>query len=203
MAPGRKPKSAGPAPPSSTLVLDNGADTIKAGFVTVDDDTSDKAPRVIPNCIARDRHNKTYVGAELEKCKDFGEITFRRPVEKGFIVNWEAQKEIWDRAFFDDKAPQRCDPLTTRLVLAEQPNSLPALQTHCDQIVFEEYGFSSYYRGIGVFCLVLLGPSLSAQMLTVSDHQAPRSTPTKTYRPYSTPQGPPILSLMYPPKLFC
>ncbi|VBB79732.1 Putative actin-like protein arp-6 [Podospora comata] len=149
MAPGRKPKSAGPAPPSSTLVLDNGADTIKAGFITVDDDTSDNAPRVIPNCIARDRHNKTCVGAELEKCKDFGEITFRRPVEKGFIVNWEAQKEIWDRAFFDDKAPQRCDPSTTRLVLAEQPNSLPALQTHCDQIVFEEYGFSSYYRGIG------------------------------------------------------
>ncbi|KAK0702874.1 actin family [Apiosordaria backusii] len=149
MVGGRKLKTAGPAPPSSTLVIDNGADTIKAGFVTGDDGTTDKAPRVIPNCIARDRHNKTYVGSELEKCKDFGEIAFRRPVEKGFIVNWEAQKEIWDRAFFDDKAPQKCDPSTTRLVLTEQPNSLPALQTHCDQIVFEEYGFSSYCRGIG------------------------------------------------------
>ncbi|GAB1316174.1 Actin-related protein 6 [Madurella fahalii] len=146
MAGSRKSRSAGPPPPSTTLVLDNGADTIKAGFVTVGgvDD-----PRIIPNCFARDRHKKTYVGSELEKCRDFGEIVFRRPVEKGFIVNWEAQKEIWDREFFDDKASQKCDPSETRLVLAEQPNSLPALQTHCDQMVFEEFGFASYYRGIG------------------------------------------------------
>lgn len=134
------------APPSTTLVIDNGADTIKAGFVT--SDRTDEPSR-IPNCIARDRHHKIYVGAELEKCKDFGEIGFRRPVEKGFIVSWEAQKEIWDRSFFDDKAPKKCNPSETRLILAEQPNSLPALQTHCDQIVFEEYGFASYYRGIG------------------------------------------------------
>jgi actin-related protein 6 len=148
MAGGRKFRSAGPVAPSQTLVLDNGANTIKAGFVT-DEKTDD--PRVIPNCIARDRHRKTYVGSELDKCKDFGEIALRRPVEKGFIVNWEAQKEIWDREFFDDKALQYCDPSATRLVLAEQPNSLPALQTHCDQIVFEEYGFASYCRGVGMY----------------------------------------------------
>lgn len=158
MAGTRKSRSSGPPPPSTTLVLDNGADTIKAGFVTgnaVDD------PRIIPNCLARDRHKNIYVGSELEKCKDFGEIAFRRPVEKGFIVNWEAQKEIWEREFFDDKAPQRCDPSETRLLLVEQPNSLPALQTHCDQMVFEEFGFASYYRGIGPFPLFpLLNRSL-------------------------------------------
>ncbi|KAK3906086.1 actin family [Staphylotrichum tortipilum] len=146
MSASRKSRAAGPRPPSSTLVLDNGADTIKAGFVTGD---KVDGPRVIPNCIARDRHRKTFVGSELEKCRDFGELAFRRPVEKGFVVSWEAQREIWDREFFDDKAPQRCDPSETRLVLAEQPNALPALQTHCDQMVFEEFGFSSYYRGIG------------------------------------------------------
>ena len=76
-------------------------------------------------------------------------MAFRRPVEKGYIVNWEAQKEIWDHEFFDDKAPQKCDPSETRLILAEQPNSLPALQNNCDQMVFEEYQFASYYRGTG------------------------------------------------------
>lgn len=152
MAGGRKSRSAGPVPPSHTLVLDNGADTIKAGFVRDQNQKTDE-PRLIPNCIARDRHRKLYVGSELQKCKDFGEIALRRPVEKGFIVNWEAQKEIWDREFFDDKAPQHCDPSDTRLVLTEQPNSLPALQTHCDQIVFEEYGFASYCRVIGT-CMV-------------------------------------------------
>ena len=156
MAP-RKPKVQPPAPPRRTLVLDNGAFTIKAGFVSHGDDddenggkdsdgAADGQPRIIPNCIARDRDRKTYVGSELEKCKDFGEILFRRPVEKGFIVNWEAQKEIWEREFFDAKAPRRCDPSETRLLLAEHPNSLPALQSNCDQRVFEEFGFASYYR---------------------------------------------------------
>lgn len=151
MAP-RRSKPAPPPPPSRTLVLDNGAHTIKAGFVTAD---AAEEPRVIPNCIARDRARKTYVASDVARCKDFGEITFRRPVEKGYVVNWEAQKEIWDHEFFGRDAPQKCDPAETRLVLTEQPNALPALQTNCDQMVFEEFGFASYYRGIGKKTLVV------------------------------------------------
>jgi actin-related protein 6 len=146
MAGGRKGRVAPPPGPSRTLVLDNGAHTIKAGFVT---DEGKSEPRVIPNCIVRDRNKKIYVASEIEKCKDFGDIQFRRPVDKGFIVNWEAQKEIWDREFFDDKALQKCDPTETRLILTEPPNSLPVLQANCDQIVFEEFQFASYHRGIG------------------------------------------------------
>jgi len=162
MAGGRRSKVTVIPPPSQTLVIDNGADTLKAGFAS--DDHVDE-PRVVPNCIARDRTRKTYVGSDLEKCKDFGEIAFRRPVERGYIVNWEAQKEIWDHEFFDAKAPQKCDPSETRLVLTEQPNGLPVLQANCDQIVFEEFQFASYYRGIGTPFLV---PRLR------------RSSPTKT-----------------------
>ena len=146
MAGGRKTKHSAPPPPSTTLVLDNGAYTLKSGIVT--DGTEDR-PRVVPNCIARDRSRKLYVGSDLDNCRDFGEIQFRRPVEKGYIVNWEAQKEVWDHEFFDDTAPQKCDPSESRLILAEQPNSLPALQSICDQMVFEEFQFASYYRGIG------------------------------------------------------
>jgi hypothetical protein len=185
MAASRKSRASGPPPPSTTLVLDNGADTIKAGFVTAG---KTDGPRIIPNCLARDRHKKIYVASELEKCRDFGEIAFRRPVEKGYIVNWEAQKEIWDREFFDEHAPQRCDPSETRLVLTEQPNSLPVFQTHCDQMVFEEFGFASYYRGIGSFrppfCFRRrLGISWTDPLVS----QARRSTPTKMFRPFSRP----------------
>ncbi|EHA57851.1 actin-like protein arp-6 [Pyricularia oryzae 70-15] len=169
MAGGRKSKAAVIASPRQTLILDNGAHTIKAGLIPTEespdatDDGDDNKPDTaassggskpnilrIPNCIARDRNRKTYVGSELSKCKDFGEIAFRRPVEKGYIVNWEAQREIWDRELFDKKtASQLCDPSETRLILAEQPGALPALQANCDQMVFEEFGFASYYRGIG------------------------------------------------------
>ncbi|TQV99033.1 hypothetical protein V2A60_007276 [Cordyceps javanica] len=147
MAGGRKAKSlASVAHPKITFVLDNGASTLKAGFVR---DGRIDEPRIIQNCIARDRTRNIYTASELDKCSDFGEIQFRRPVEKGFIVNWEVQSEIWDYEFFGSKAPLKCDPSETRLLLAEPPNGLPVLQSNCDQIVFEEYGFESYYRGVG------------------------------------------------------
>ena len=145
MAPGRKSRSSGPAPPSKTLILDNGAHTLKAGFST------DAAPRVVPNCLARDRARRVYVGSELSQCRDFGEVDFRRPVDKGFIVNWEAQKEVWDAELFGEKG-LGCEPAETRLILAEPPNGLPALQANCDQMVFEEFRFASYYRAIGMGC---------------------------------------------------
>ena len=88
--------------PSQTLVVDNGAYTVKAGFANNNTEAEDC--HVIPNCIARDRGKRTWVGAQLEKCDDFGEIAFRRPVERGFLVNWEAEKAIWDDTFVDNGA---------------------------------------------------------------------------------------------------
>ena len=137
-------KSAGPPAPTKTLVLDNGGQTIKAGFST------SSSPSIIPNCIARDRAKHSYVGSQLSKCKDFGEITFRRPVEKGYIVNWEAQREIWDYEFFSEKSNLKCDPAETGLILTEQSNNLPHLQKICDEMVFEDCGFASYLRVAGL-----------------------------------------------------
>ena len=91
-----------------TLVLDNGAHTIKAGFSTPETGpNTEKHCHVIANCIARSqRDRRTYVGSELlDECWDFGELAFRRPVEKGFVVNWEGEKAIWERSLFDGKSP--------------------------------------------------------------------------------------------------
>lgn len=129
---------------------------MKAGFSS---STSTEAPRIIPNCMARDREKNVYVGSQLEKCKDFGDIVFRRPVEKGYLVDWNTEKEIWEQEFFDGKAPLHCDPTETGLILTEAPNALPALQTNCDQIIFEEFQFASYLRCPGMlppFCLSLI-----------------------------------------------
>ncbi|RWA08833.1 hypothetical protein EKO27_g6274 [Xylaria grammica] len=186
MAPPRKSKPQRPPPPSRTLVLDNGAYTIKAGFVAghIADD-----PRVIPNCITRDHDGKTYVASEIAQCADFSEAVFRRPVEKGFIVNWEAQKEIWEREFLDDKAPQPCDPSETRLLLSEPSNSLPVLQANCDQMVFEEFGFASYYRG------------LSASFNAYHDTQAIFRAQTEPLSSEPLPVRPPAVAAQSPAEL--
>lgn len=69
-----------PSSPSTTLVVDNGSYTIKAGFAT-----EDAAPEncvQVPNCLARARDKRVLVGQQLENCRDFGSMGFRRPVEK-------------------------------------------------------------------------------------------------------------------------
>ena len=93
--------------PSRTLIVDPGAYTVKAGFATAEG--PGKTPslddcQVIPNCIARSRDKHVYVGSELERCTDFGEMSFRRPVEKGYIVNWEAERAIWEHEFLEKNA---------------------------------------------------------------------------------------------------
>jgi actin-related protein 6 len=132
-----------------TLIFDNGAHSIKAGFSTPS--TEDLSPlsscHIIPNCIARSVRDKlTYVGADLDTCGDFGEIQIRRPVEKGYIVNWEGEKAIWERTIFNSQSAVQCDPNVTNLILTEAPNAPTALQRNADEMVFEEFGFAALWR---------------------------------------------------------
>ena len=94
---------------STTLVIDNGAFSIKAGFASAAPGLEDC--HVIPNCIARSRNKRTYIGAQLDKCNDFGEMAFRRPVEKGYVVSWEVEKAVWEQSFFESGATLKvCQP---------------------------------------------------------------------------------------------
>ncbi|KAI9741714.1 MAG: Actin- protein 6 [Cirrosporium novae-zelandiae] len=151
--PKRKQAKEEPALSSTTLVIDNGAYTMKAGFANPEPDT-EKDCHIIPNCLARGKNRHVWIGAQLEKCNDFSEMVFRRPVEKGFMVNWEAEKVIWDNSFFEKNAKLHCNPRETNLILTETPNTPQVLQTNCDQIIFEDFEFNAYYRCIA--------PSLNA-----------------------------------------
>lgn len=156
MAP-RSTKAAAQALPTTTFVIDNGAYSLKAGFASssgsTDADALSKC-HVIPNALARTRSRRTYIGAQLDTHVDnWNEATFRRPVERGQLVNWEAEKEIWDHSFFQADTARRDllvkSPQDTTLLVTEAPNTMPALQKNADEIILEEWGFGGYARCIG------------------------------------------------------
>lgn len=101
--------------PDRTLIVDNGAYTMKAGLATPSSNIETDS-HVIPNCIAKSRDKRTWIGAQLEKCQDFGEMAFRRPVEKGYLVSWEAEKEIWYDTFFDKDAMIKVLSISSRII---------------------------------------------------------------------------------------
>ncbi|KAL4890383.1 actin family [Aspergillus ambiguus] len=147
--------------PAKTFIIDNGAYTIKAGhaFDALPPGNDEikllSSCNVIPNALVKTRGNRVYIASELNThVTDGNELMFRRPVEKGYIVNWEAQKEIWEHSFFDEGSVRSKDmritnPEETTLLLTEAPNALPALQKNADEIVMEEWGFGGYYRCVG------------------------------------------------------
>lgn len=147
--------------PSKTFIVDNGAYTMKAGYApsTAENTTGDPLSNclAVPNALVKTRHRQVYTGLQLNtQVSDWNEAAFRRPVEKGYIVNWEAQREIWEHTFFDEKTARkpevRCaDPADTTLVLTEAPNSMPALQKNADEMIMEEWGFGGYARYTGRF----------------------------------------------------
>ncbi|EPT05352.1 actin protein Arp6 [Fomitopsis schrenkii] len=127
--------------PSTVIILDNGASTIKAGVVGV----HNAQPRVITNAIVRSKGDKaTYIGHELEKCRDYSSLHYRLPFEKGYLTDWDAEKAIWDGLFSQEVLAVHT--AESSLLITEPYFNLPNLQNVYDQFVFEEYDFQSYYR---------------------------------------------------------
>jgi actin-related protein 6 len=155
--------------PNKTFVIDNGAYTMKAGYAS--DATSAEealsACTTIPNCLVKTRDNRIVVGPQISSTvNDWNEAMFRRPVEKGYLVNWEAEREIWEQSFFEEKATARNKgiriptPEDTTLVLTEAPNTMPVLQRNTDEMVMEEWGFGGYVRCLGKLCEINPGSRL-------------------------------------------
>lgn len=169
--PGRPPKN---ALPQSTFVLDNGADTIKAGFVPHHDSTDDETLQkcqVIPNVLVRTRDRRTYVATQTEQIPQWNDAVFRRPIEHGQLVNWPSEQEIWEYSFFDEKTAKRETyikrPEETTLILTEAPNTIPALLKNTDEIVMEEWGFGGYSRLSGTQVYTKVATPLTVLSSTV------------------------------------
>jgi actin-related protein 6 len=172
--------------PKKTIIIDNGAYTIKAGYVPTsspplkNEDEWLSACSIIPNALAKTRANRVFIGNHLSThISDWNEVSFRRPVEKGYIVNWEAQKEIWEHSFFDEKTSRYnkdlriTDPEETTLLLTEAPNALPSLQKNADEIIMEEWGFGGYLRYVGEWSMAIFDLSTNDLRFSPSPYVFP------------------------------
>ncbi|KAF8887162.1 actin-related protein Arp6 [Infundibulicybe gibba] len=129
---------------SPIVVLDNGASTIKAGLV-ISGQLEPDSTRIIPNAVVRSKGDKmTYFGHELDRCKDYSSLHYRLPMEKGYLVDWDAQKAVWDGLFSEEVLD--INTTESSLLITEPYFNLPNIQEIYDQFVFEEYEFQAYHR---------------------------------------------------------
>ncbi|KAI9349486.1 actin family [Zopfochytrium polystomum] len=74
-------------------------------------------------------------------------MVYKRPFERGYLTDWETQRQVLDRLFSQDVL--NVDPSGTDLILTQPPFNFPLLARQYDEVVFEEYGFQSCLRATG------------------------------------------------------
>uniref|UniRef100_A0ACD5Y3L2 Uncharacterized protein n=1 Tax=Avena sativa TaxID=4498 RepID=A0ACD5Y3L2_AVESA len=128
---------------SGVVVIDNGGGLLKAGF------GGDKDPiAVVPNCIAKSpgtgANSKKWLAADQLQAQDIDVtgMTLKRPIDRGYLINTEVQREVWERVL---RNLLQVDPTNSSLLLVEPQFNPPGLQHATDELVFEEFGFSSLY----------------------------------------------------------
>ena len=103
-----------------------------AALASTRNDIRSATCRVIPNCTARAKGvRQTLVGQQILQGQDVSALKVRRPVDRGYVVNWDLEREIWNHAF-----TQLLDvsPSSSGLLLSEPMFALPAIQEATQQV---------------------------------------------------------------------
>merc|ERR1719481_1553078 len=124
----------------NTFVLDNGGGSLKVGY------SSQSNPRVIPNCImkAKSEKRRAFIGDQIEDCRDLSSLYYMLPFQKGYLVNWDHQKTVWDYMFGKHSFNLQTEKLN--LVFTEPYFNFSSIQMGLSEIFFEEYGFKNLLR---------------------------------------------------------
>lgn len=82
------------------------------------------------------------VGPDVLTARDISSLALRRPVDRGYVVAWDVQRDIWARAL-RALLPAGLSPASAALLLTEPYFNLPALREAALQVAFDDLGFAA------------------------------------------------------------
>lgn len=108
---------------------------------------------ILPNAIARTRagaRRQVLVGDLIEsECLDYGGLQLRLPIDRGLVVDWQAQKAVWDRAIVKALGctTDTFGALRGITVIVTEPYFLlPEQQRAFDMLLFDWYEADAIWR---------------------------------------------------------
>ena len=103
----------------------------------------DKPTKCMFNGLVKSKsEHKVFVGDQLDNAQDLSSLQYRLSLERGCLVNWDTQAEVWARAFGPDVL--KVNPADCSLLVSECPMCPNAIQDTMDEMLFEHFGFHSY-----------------------------------------------------------
>ncbi len=134
------------------VVIDNGGGSCKVGFA------GQVEPKIIPNVIARTKgttgnpKGHVYIGDQIDnECESYSSLSYRRPMEKGYVVDVEAQIGIWNR-IFSEHVLNVTDFADRQVVVTHQPFTPNQIKADMAQMVFEHFQFQHYASMSSQYC---------------------------------------------------
>ncbi|KAL1456991.1 hypothetical protein WDU94_001671 [Cyamophila willieti] len=121
-------------------ILDNGAYSAKVGL------SSFKIPKIVPNCImkAKSERRRPFIGDQVDECRDASGLFYILPFQKGYLINLDIQKTVWDYIFSKDCCPAN---FTENPAIVTEPYfNFMTIQEAMTEIFFEEYECQSLLR---------------------------------------------------------
>ena len=95
-------------------------------------------------CRSKTERRRNFIGDQVEDCKDLSGLYYLLPYQKGYLVNWDIQRQLWDYVFGNDILKIR--PQEFNLVVTEPIFNFPSIQDTLNEVFFEEYRFKSLLR---------------------------------------------------------
>jgi actin-related protein 6 len=127
-------------------MIDNGAGKLKAG--TCKNSTSIRneiTPMKQTNCTARmTKQMNILIGDDVDKCLNGSLLHYNRPFDRGYLVNWQCEIDIWSKLFSSNRL--NVNPSESSLCVTDSPFTPEQLQNDMNEVVFEEYSFQEYLR---------------------------------------------------------
>ena len=80
----------------------------------------------------------------MDDCRDLSSLFYLLPTQKGYLVNWDHQKTVWDYVL--GKQCFNIKPDSTTLIFTEPLFNFASIQEGLSEMFFEEYGFSRVLR---------------------------------------------------------
>lgn len=95
--------------------------------------------RLVPNCItkAKSERRRPFIGNQIEECRDASGLFYILPFQKGYLVNWDIQKNVWDYIFSKECCQTTLNDMP--IIVTEPLFNFPAVQEAMMEIFFEEY----------------------------------------------------------------
>lgn len=85
---------------------------------------------------------RSYIGNQIEECRDCSGLYYILPCSKGYIMKWEVQKAVWDYMF----SKPVCPMLENTIIMTQPLFNFKSIEDCVDEIFFEEYGVRALFK---------------------------------------------------------